>query len=59
MIERWSNPDGSQDYLWSVWRDGKRLQVGGRFESAEAAETAARRFCLTTLGADADRVRSL
>jgi len=38
MIERWTNPDGSIDHLWSLWRDGNRLQFGEKHDSATAAE---------------------
>ena len=24
IVEHWHNPDGSDHFLWSVWRDGKR-----------------------------------
>ena len=23
IIERWTNPDGSTDYMWSVWQSGE------------------------------------
>ncbi len=56
MIEKWSQRDGSADYLWSLWQDGKRVEMGGRFKSAEAAETAARLFCRQRLNAEPDRI---
>jgi len=59
MIEKWSNRDGSDDFLWSLWDGGKRVSMGGHFESAEAAEAAARQFCRQRLGADPDRITRL
>jgi hypothetical protein len=56
MIEKWSNRDGSVDYLWSLWRNGKRVTMGGHFASAAAAEQAARRHCQEKLGCEPDRV---
>ena len=29
MIERWSNRDGTEDFIWSVWQGGERLHMGG------------------------------
>ena len=59
MIEKWSNRDGSDDFLWSLWDAGKRVTMGGHFESAEAAEVAARQFCRQRLGAEPDRITRL
>jgi hypothetical protein len=56
MIEKWSNRDGSVDFLWSLWDDGKRVTMGGHFDSAAAAETAARQYCKKQLGAEPDRI---
>jgi hypothetical protein len=59
MIERWTALDGSVDYRWSVWRDGKRVEMGGPHATPEGSEAAARRFCLTELGSAPDRVTRL
>ncbi|MFQ5955737.1 MAG: hypothetical protein ACE5JZ_11800 [Kiloniellales bacterium] len=59
MIERWVNRDGGQDYLWSVWRDGSRVHMGGPHPTAEAAETEAREYCIEELGVTAERVTRL
>ncbi len=59
IIERWIGPGGATDFLWSLWDGGQRLQMGGRFESAEAAEAAARAYCRESRGREPDRVRSL
>ena len=59
IIERWVEPGGATDYLWSVWDAGRRLQMGGRFDSAEAAEAAARAYCLEAKGREPERVRLL
>ncbi|MEX2297918.1 MAG: hypothetical protein WD715_10905 [Dongiaceae bacterium] len=56
MIEKWSNRDGSDDYLWSLWQDGKRVTMGGHFDSADAAVEAARRYCDERLGREPDRM---
>lgn len=59
IIERWVEPTGATDYLWSVWEGGRRLQMGGRFDSAAAAEAAALAYCRDALGRPPDRVRQL
>ena len=59
IVERWNNADGSVDYLWSVWQDGRRIQMGGRCASAEAAEGEARAFCVNSLGREPQEVRRL
>ena len=59
IIERWNNADGSVDYLWSVWRAGRRLHMGGKFATADAAKTEAMTFCRSSLGTTPERVREL
>ncbi len=59
IIETWSNLDGSSHYLWSAWRDGKRLEMSGRIASAEAAESQGRLWCEKNLGRAPDRVTRL
>lgn len=59
MIERWSKPDGTTDHIWSLWRDGGRLQIGNRHETPEAAEAEARAYCLQTLHTEPDRITRL
>ncbi len=54
MIEQWKNLDGSIDYLWSVWRDGTRIHMGGALDSAEDAEIDAKAYCLARLGSEPD-----
>jgi hypothetical protein len=56
MIEQWMNLDGSTDYLWSVWRDGTRIHMGGALENAEDAEIDAKAYCVARLGGDPDSV---
>jgi hypothetical protein len=29
IVERWSQRDGSVDWLWSIWQDGERKHMGG------------------------------
>ena len=59
MIERWTNPDGSTGHLWSLWRDGSRLQFGDKHDTASAAEAEAVAFCQRALGVGPDRVTRL
>ena len=59
IVERWTDAVGKSDYLWSVWDRGRRVEMGGRFETAEAAQAAARQFCRDSLGEEPSRVRHL
>ena len=59
MIERWANPDGSTDHLWSLWRDGSRLQFGEKHDNASDAEAEAVSFCQRALGVKPDRMTRL
>ena len=59
MIERWTNPDGSIDRLWSLWRDGNRVKFGEKHDDATTAETEALAFCRRALGVEPDRVTRL
>ena len=46
-------------YLWSVWRDGKRIAMGGPVADADAAEREGRSWCRQNAGGEPDRVRRL
>jgi len=59
MIERWDNLDGSSHYLWSVWQDGRRLEMSGRIAGAESAEALGRAWCEKSLGRGPDKVTCL
>ena len=59
MIECWSQRDGSVDWLWSIWSDGRRRHMGGSHDSAESAELEARDACRKLLGRAPDEVRVL
>jgi hypothetical protein len=59
IVERWTAGDGNTDFLWSLWRDGKRLTMGGSHPTAEAAEAEARAFCAERLGRAPDRITRL
>jgi hypothetical protein len=59
MIERWTNAEGGTDHLWSLWRDGSRLQFGNKHDTAEAAEAEALALCQRALGAGPDKVTRL
>jgi hypothetical protein len=59
IIERWDSATDGTRFLWSVWRDGKRIEMGGPHDRAEASEAAARRYCTAALGCEPDRVTRL
>jgi hypothetical protein len=59
MIEQWRNLDGSVDFLWSVWRDGERVQMGGPHANPSDAKSAAKGFCTSRLGLEPDAVTEL
>jgi hypothetical protein len=59
MIEKWSNRDGTVDFLWSVWSAGERVQMGGAHKNATEAKLAAVDFCRTRLGLEPDEVTEL
>lgn len=59
MIDRWTHPDGSLRYLWSVWRSGKRIALGESTPTSEAAEAAGRLWCQEKLDQPPDRVTRL
>ncbi len=59
IIERWKQRDGHVDFLWSVWRDGKRQAMGQPLSSPEAAEAAALEVCQRVLQSAPDRVTRL
>ena len=59
IIERWTSLQGRTDHLWSVWHDGKRTEMGGPHDSQEAAEDAARRYCMQQFQGPPDRITKL
>ena len=59
MIERWAGADDTVEFVWSVWRNGHRMQLGGPQPSADAAEREATSFCRTALGTAPDSVTRL
>ena len=59
MIERWSQRDGSTDWLWSIWQDGKRRHIGGAKADAGSAEMEARSTCQQTFGKTPDDINVL
>jgi hypothetical protein len=59
IVERWSNPDRSTDYRWSVWRGGSRVQMGGPHDSAAASEREAIEFCRKSFQRAPDRIERL
>ncbi len=59
IIEHWKNLDGSSQYLWSVWRDGKRLGVSRPIAAPDDAEQEGLAWCRKSTGATPDRVTRL
>ena len=51
IIERWTNLNQTTDYRWSVWVEGKRVQMGGPHKTAD--DSAARGARLLSEGAGA------
>lgn len=59
IVERWTGRDGSTDYLWSLWHDGRRVRMGGPHHDAAASEEEALQVCDTQLGKAPDRITRL
>ena len=59
IIEHWRNLDGSNQYLWSLWRDGKRVGVSRPTETQDGAEQQGMAWCLRSTGVQPDRVTRL
>jgi hypothetical protein len=59
VIERWQGLDGTVAYRWSLWADGRRLQMGGPHGDAEASLADAQSFCRAQFECEAERVTRL
>jgi hypothetical protein len=59
IIERWTDPDRSVQYRWSVWQEGRRVHMGGPHASPEQSDAEAHRFCREALECQPDRVTKL
>ena len=59
IVERWTGLDGQTSYIWTLWRDGRRVEMGAAQPSATEAESEAKAFCLKALGQEADRLTTL
>ena len=59
IVERWTGLGGGTAYLWSLWRDGQRLETGPVQASPEHAEAEAKFYCLTHLGQAPDKTTRL
>ena len=59
IIEQWKNLDGSNQFLWSVWRDGKRIGMSRPQSKSEDAEQQGMDWCLKSTGLRPDRVTRL
>jgi hypothetical protein len=59
IIERWTQRDGTTEYLWSIWREGERAAMGEPRQSADAAESEALDSCRRSLRQEPDRITRL
>jgi len=59
IIERWTNLNQSIDYRWSVWVDGRRVQMGGPHKTADDSEREGRSYCQKSLARGPERVTRL
>jgi hypothetical protein len=59
IIERWTNLNQATDFRWSVWVDGRRVQMGGPHKSADDSEREGQGYCTRALSRQADRVTRL
>ena len=59
LFERWSQRDGSTDWLWSIWQDGERRHMGLPQQTADAAEIEARAACHKFMGKSPDAITFL
>jgi len=59
IIERWTNLNQSIDYRWSVWIDGRRVQMGGPHKTADESEREGLAHCQRNLAKRPDRVTRL
>lgn len=59
VIERWTARDGQVAYHWTLWVDGRRLQMGGPSSRPEPAEAEALAACQDRLGRGPDRTTRL
>lgn len=59
IVERWTSPGGGESFMWSVWRDGKRVGMGRPQGAADLAETEGGQWCWRELKHPPDRVTRL
>ena len=59
IIERWTNPNNSTEYRWSIWQGGTRVHMGGPHASAEDSEREAVEYCSGRLKRAPDRIERL
>jgi len=59
IIEHWRNLDGSSQYLWSVWRDGKRIAMSRPNATQHDAEQKGLDWCRQKTGGQPDRITKL
>jgi hypothetical protein len=59
IIERWTNLNQNTDYRWSVWIDGRRVEMGGPHETADDSEREGLAYCQRSMARQPDRVTRL
>ena len=60
VIERWTGPDSTTEYRWSVWRNGYRIEMGNKaFSNSDNCENEALEFCWKELGQKPDKITKL
>lgn len=59
IIERWTNLNQTTEYRWSVWVEGKRVQMGGPHKTADESQREGLAYCRKTLVREPDRLTRL
>jgi hypothetical protein len=58
-IESWPGLAGGRRFPWSVWDDGRRVEMGEPCARPEEAEQQAVRYCREAFGREPDRILRL
>lgn len=59
IIERWTQPVSGTSFRWSLWQDGKRVQMGGPHKTAAISEHDGLADCQEQFGRAPDRITHL
>ena len=59
IVERWTDPNKSTEYRWSIWRSCSRVHMGGPHASAEDSEREAVEYCTDKFKRAPDRIERL